>query len=441
MGARPSRVRVGSDPLTGIDWVIVGAVVLLALFGWAQGFISGVLALVGFAVGALARARGSRPLVLSGGRESTWAPAFALVGAIIAGGVLAAGFEGVGARLRARLRSPAVRDARRRARCGADRVRRAADRLGARRGRAARRARHPARRPALGDPAPAQRGPAADRPAAEHAARRSTRSRASTGRSANVPRAAAGRSRATRRSPPPRAASSRCSARRAASASRARAGSSATGSWSPTPTSWPARTTRGCCRGPRAGAGRPGDRVRLRQRHRDAARRRARRARAGARARPQVRHLGGDPRLPAQRPVRRAARAGSARRARCSPRTPTAAARCAAGSRRCAGSCARATPAARWSTATAASWRRSSPPPRRARAAATRCRTRSCARRSRARAAGGHRPVRRMSVNCGWVGRRRSADRHCAWHMTTRHLRRGSAALPAARPPGPPSRA
>jgi S1-C subfamily serine protease len=92
--------------LTGIDWVIVGAVVLLALFGWAQGFISGVLALVGFVAGAWLGTR-LAPLVLSGGRESTWAPAFALVGAIIAGGVLAAGFEGVGARLRARLRSPA----------------------------------------------------------------------------------------------------------------------------------------------------------------------------------------------------------------------------------------------------------------------------------------------------------------------------------------------
>src|SRR4029079_11693298 len=40
-------------------------------------------------------------------RESTCAPACALVGAIMAGGILAAGFEGVGARLRARLRSPA----------------------------------------------------------------------------------------------------------------------------------------------------------------------------------------------------------------------------------------------------------------------------------------------------------------------------------------------
>jgi hypothetical protein len=92
--------------LTGIDWVIVGAVVLLGLFGWAQGFISGVLALIGFVVGAWVGTR-IAPLVLSGGRESQWAPAFALIGAIMAGGVLAAGFEGVGARLRARLRSPA----------------------------------------------------------------------------------------------------------------------------------------------------------------------------------------------------------------------------------------------------------------------------------------------------------------------------------------------
>ena len=70
------------------------------------GFISGALALVGFVAGAWLGTR-IAPLVLSGGRESPWAPAFALIGAIVAGGVLAAGFEGVGARLRARLRSPA----------------------------------------------------------------------------------------------------------------------------------------------------------------------------------------------------------------------------------------------------------------------------------------------------------------------------------------------
>jgi S1-C subfamily serine protease len=92
--------------LTGIDWVIIGAVVLLALFGWAQGFVAGALALVGFAAGAWLGTR-IAPLVLEGGRESTWAPAFALIGAIVAGGVLAASFEGVGARLRARVSSPA----------------------------------------------------------------------------------------------------------------------------------------------------------------------------------------------------------------------------------------------------------------------------------------------------------------------------------------------
>jgi S1-C subfamily serine protease len=92
--------------LTGIDWVILGAVVLLALFGWAQGFVAGALALLGFAVGAWIGTRVA-PLVLEGGRESQWAPAFALVGAIVAGGVLAASFEGVGARVRSKFSSPA----------------------------------------------------------------------------------------------------------------------------------------------------------------------------------------------------------------------------------------------------------------------------------------------------------------------------------------------
>ena len=92
--------------MTGIDWVILGAVALLALFGWAQGFIAGALALAGFAAGAWLATR-LAPLVLSGGDESQWAPAFALAGAIVAGAVLAASFEGVGTRLRRRLSSPA----------------------------------------------------------------------------------------------------------------------------------------------------------------------------------------------------------------------------------------------------------------------------------------------------------------------------------------------
>lgn len=92
--------------VTGIDWVIVGAVVLLALFGWAQGFLAGVLALAGFAAGAWLGTRVA-PLFLEGGDESQWAPAFALIGALVAGGILAASFEGVGARVRARFTSPA----------------------------------------------------------------------------------------------------------------------------------------------------------------------------------------------------------------------------------------------------------------------------------------------------------------------------------------------
>ena len=92
--------------MTGIDWVILGAVVLLALFGWAQGFVAGVLALAGFAAGAWLGTR-LAPLILDGGDESQWAPAFALIGALVAGGILAASFEGVGARLRARFTSPA----------------------------------------------------------------------------------------------------------------------------------------------------------------------------------------------------------------------------------------------------------------------------------------------------------------------------------------------
>jgi uncharacterized membrane protein required for colicin V production len=91
--------------VTGIDWLIVGVIVLLGLFGWAQGFVAGALALLGFAVGAWLGTRVG-PLVLEDGRQSPWSPAFALIGALVAGMVFAIGFEGVGARLRGRVRSP-----------------------------------------------------------------------------------------------------------------------------------------------------------------------------------------------------------------------------------------------------------------------------------------------------------------------------------------------
>jgi S1-C subfamily serine protease len=93
--------------MTGLDWIVLGIVILLALFGWAQGFVSGALALVGFAIGAWVGTRVG-PLVLDEGADSGWAPAFGLIGALVAGAVLAMGFEGVGARLRARVRTPAA---------------------------------------------------------------------------------------------------------------------------------------------------------------------------------------------------------------------------------------------------------------------------------------------------------------------------------------------
>jgi len=91
--------------MTGLDWIVAGIVILLALFGWAQGFVAGALALVGFAIGAWVGTRVG-PLVLSEGSDSGWAPAFALMGALVAGAILAMGFEGIGARLRARVRAP-----------------------------------------------------------------------------------------------------------------------------------------------------------------------------------------------------------------------------------------------------------------------------------------------------------------------------------------------
>lgn len=91
--------------MTAIDWLIVGVVVLMALFGYAQGFVAGALALGGFAIGAFIGTK-LAPLVLHEGRRSPWAPAFALLGALVAGGIFAAGAEGIGARLRRHVRSP-----------------------------------------------------------------------------------------------------------------------------------------------------------------------------------------------------------------------------------------------------------------------------------------------------------------------------------------------
>jgi Trypsin-like peptidase domain/Colicin V production protein len=94
--------------VSGIDWLIVGFTVLLAFYGYVQGFIVGVLSLVGFGIGA---AIGTRiaPLVLPAGSASRYAPLFGLLGAVLAGAVLARGFEGVGLHVRSALRMSGVR--------------------------------------------------------------------------------------------------------------------------------------------------------------------------------------------------------------------------------------------------------------------------------------------------------------------------------------------
>jgi S1-C subfamily serine protease len=86
-----------------LDWVIVGFTVLLAFYGYLQGFIVGALSLLGFAVGAFIGTR-LAPLLLNQGARSPYAPLFGLLGALLAGGVFASGLEGVGARVRSALR-------------------------------------------------------------------------------------------------------------------------------------------------------------------------------------------------------------------------------------------------------------------------------------------------------------------------------------------------
>jgi S1-C subfamily serine protease len=89
--------------MTGVDWMIAGAVALMALLGYSQGLVAGALSLAGFALGAFLGTR-LGPLLLSDGPESPYAPLFGLMGALVVGALLASGFEGLGSVLRRSLR-------------------------------------------------------------------------------------------------------------------------------------------------------------------------------------------------------------------------------------------------------------------------------------------------------------------------------------------------
>lgn len=93
--------------MTGLDWLIVLFAGLLAMFGFRRGFIVAVLSLAGFAIGSFIGTRVG-PLLLSGGSSSPYAPAFGLIGALLAGAILATGFEGLGLRLRRLLVLPGL---------------------------------------------------------------------------------------------------------------------------------------------------------------------------------------------------------------------------------------------------------------------------------------------------------------------------------------------
>jgi S1-C subfamily serine protease len=91
--------------VTQLDWFIVVFAALMALFGSRRGFIVGVLSFGGFALGAFLGTR-LGPLMLPQGSASPYAPAFGLVGALLAGAILASGLEGLGWRLRGTMRVP-----------------------------------------------------------------------------------------------------------------------------------------------------------------------------------------------------------------------------------------------------------------------------------------------------------------------------------------------
>jgi S1-C subfamily serine protease len=88
--------------VTGLDWLIIAFALAMALWGYQQGLIVGALSLGGFAIGAFL---GSRlgPALLPEGSHSPYAPATALAGALLVGGIVAVSMEGVAVAARRRL--------------------------------------------------------------------------------------------------------------------------------------------------------------------------------------------------------------------------------------------------------------------------------------------------------------------------------------------------
>ena len=93
--------------MTQLDWLILAFASVLAIAGFRQGFIMGVLSFGGFALGAFLGTR-LGPLLLPQGSASPYAPAFGLIGALLAGAIFASGLEGLGSKLRRTLILPGM---------------------------------------------------------------------------------------------------------------------------------------------------------------------------------------------------------------------------------------------------------------------------------------------------------------------------------------------
>jgi hypothetical protein len=85
-----------------LDWIIVAFLVLMAVWGYLQGFVVSAFSLAGFAIGAFAGSR-LAPLLLDQGASSPYAPLFTFVTALMAGGLVAVLLETAGEGIRRRL--------------------------------------------------------------------------------------------------------------------------------------------------------------------------------------------------------------------------------------------------------------------------------------------------------------------------------------------------
>lgn len=88
--------------MTIVDWLIIAFLVALLPIGYSRGLLVAGLGLGGFALGAALGAR-LAPALLDGGSSSPYAPAVALLGGLLVGGLVAALLESLALPLRARL--------------------------------------------------------------------------------------------------------------------------------------------------------------------------------------------------------------------------------------------------------------------------------------------------------------------------------------------------